>query len=63
MSNAQATVTAYLAAQKKTTNKDLAAEWTLIEELYNEKCEFCVFYTCDVINALILCIFIGCGTS
>ncbi|ALC47806.1 Rpn9 [Drosophila busckii] len=37
MSNAQATVTAYLAAQKKTANKDLAAEWTLIEELYNEK--------------------------
>ncbi|XP_017111333.1 26S proteasome non-ATPase regulatory subunit 13 [Drosophila elegans] len=37
MSNQQATVTAYLAAQKKTTNKDLAAEWTLIEELYNEK--------------------------
>ncbi|TDG47541.1 hypothetical protein AWZ03_005980 [Drosophila navojoa] len=37
MSNTQATVTAYLAAQKKTTNKDLAAEWTLIEELYNEK--------------------------
>ncbi|KAH8385728.1 26S proteasome non-ATPase regulatory subunit 13 [Drosophila serrata] len=37
MSNAQATVTAYLATQKKTTNKDLAAEWTLIEELYNEK--------------------------
>ncbi|KAH8312824.1 hypothetical protein KR044_013095 [Drosophila immigrans] len=37
MSNPQATVTAYLAAQKKTTNKDLAAEWTLIEELHNEK--------------------------
>lgn len=37
MSSAQATVTAYLATQKKTTNKDLAAEWTLIEELYNEK--------------------------
>ncbi|KAL7727682.1 hypothetical protein ACLKA6_013278 [Drosophila palustris] len=37
MSSTQATVTAYLAAQKKTTNKDLAAEWTLIEELYNEK--------------------------
>ncbi|KAH8417876.1 hypothetical protein KR222_007540 [Zaprionus bogoriensis] len=37
MSNTQATVTAYLAAQKKTTNKELAAEWTLIEELYNEK--------------------------
>ncbi|XP_016973754.2 26S proteasome non-ATPase regulatory subunit 13 [Drosophila rhopaloa] len=37
MSNPQATVTAYLAAQKKTSNKDLAAEWTLIEELYNEK--------------------------
>ncbi|XP_017084156.1 26S proteasome non-ATPase regulatory subunit 13 [Drosophila eugracilis] len=37
MSNPQANVTAYLAAQKKTTNKDLAAEWTLIEELYNEK--------------------------
>ncbi|XP_023175805.1 26S proteasome non-ATPase regulatory subunit 13-like [Drosophila hydei] len=37
MSNTQATVTAYLAAQKKTTNKELAAEWTLIEELHNEK--------------------------
>lgn len=37
MSSTQATVTAYLAAQKKTTNKDLAAEWTLIEELHNEK--------------------------
>ncbi|XP_016927112.3 26S proteasome non-ATPase regulatory subunit 13 [Drosophila suzukii] len=37
MSNPQANVTAYLAAQKKTTNKELAAEWTLIEELYNEK--------------------------
>ncbi|XP_001357827.1 26S proteasome non-ATPase regulatory subunit 13 [Drosophila pseudoobscura] len=37
MSNTQATVTAYLALQKKTTNKDLAAEWTLIEELHNEK--------------------------
>ncbi|XP_034486848.1 26S proteasome non-ATPase regulatory subunit 13 [Drosophila innubila] len=37
MSSTQATVTAYLAAQKKTTNKELAAEWTLIEELYNEK--------------------------
>lgn len=43
MSNTQATVTAYLAAQKKTTNKDLAAEWTLIEELYNEKCEYRCF--------------------
>ncbi|XP_022209396.1 26S proteasome non-ATPase regulatory subunit 13 [Drosophila obscura] len=37
MANTQATVTAYLALQKKTTNKDLAAEWTLIEELHNEK--------------------------
>ncbi|XP_030370322.1 26S proteasome non-ATPase regulatory subunit 13 [Scaptodrosophila lebanonensis] len=37
MSNTQTTVTAYLAAQKKTTDKDLAAEWTIIEELYNEK--------------------------
>ncbi|KAH8381859.1 hypothetical protein KR009_000662 [Drosophila setifemur] len=37
MSNTQATVTAYLAAQKKTTNKELAAEWTLLEELHNEK--------------------------
>ncbi|KAH8278995.1 hypothetical protein KR018_012144 [Drosophila ironensis] len=37
MSNPQATLTAYLATQKKTANKELAAEWTLIEELYNEK--------------------------
>ncbi|XP_033164191.1 26S proteasome non-ATPase regulatory subunit 13 [Drosophila mauritiana] len=37
MSNPQPNVTAYLATQKKTTNKELAAEWTLIEELYNEK--------------------------
>ncbi|XP_037944898.1 26S proteasome non-ATPase regulatory subunit 13-like [Teleopsis dalmanni] len=37
MSSGTANVTAYLAAQKKTANKDLAAEWTTIEELYNEK--------------------------
>lgn len=30
-------VTAYLAEQKKTTDKELATEWTQIEELYNEK--------------------------
>lgn len=30
-------VAGYLAEQKKTTDKDLAAEWTEIEELYNEK--------------------------
>lgn len=29
--------TAYLAEQKKVTNKELATEWVLIEELYNEK--------------------------
>lgn len=34
---ASATVAAYLTEQKKNTNKELAAEWTLIEELYNEK--------------------------
>lgn len=27
----------YLAEQKKTTNKELAADWTQLEELYNEK--------------------------
>lgn len=32
-----ANVTSYLAEQKKTTDKELAAEWTQIEELYNEK--------------------------
>ncbi|XP_001649990.2 26S proteasome non-ATPase regulatory subunit 13 [Aedes aegypti] len=30
-------VAGYLAEQKKTTDKELAAEWTQIEELYNEK--------------------------
>ncbi|CAD7084982.1 unnamed protein product [Hermetia illucens] len=30
-------VSAYLATQKKTPNKELAAEWTQIEDLYNEK--------------------------
>uniref|UniRef100_A0A8W7PP43 26S proteasome non-ATPase regulatory subunit 13 n=1 Tax=Anopheles coluzzii TaxID=1518534 RepID=A0A8W7PP43_ANOCL len=30
-------VASYLAEQKKTTDKDLAAEWTVLEELYNEK--------------------------
>lgn len=35
MSNAN--VTTFLADQKKTTDKELAAEWTQIEELYNEK--------------------------
>jgi len=29
--------TAYLAEQKKVTNKELATEWVTIEELYNEK--------------------------
>lgn len=32
-----ANVTTYLAAQKKTANKDLAADWTTLEDLYNEK--------------------------
>ena len=32
-----ANVTAYLATQKKTANKKLAAEWTNLEDLYNEK--------------------------
>lgn len=27
----------YLNEQKKTNNKELAAEWTQLEELYNEK--------------------------
>lgn len=30
-------VAAYLAEQKKNENQELAAEWTAIEELYNEK--------------------------
>lgn len=30
-------VLAYIAEQKKSPNKDLAAEWTDIEELYTEK--------------------------
>jgi hypothetical protein len=31
------TATLYLAEQKKNPNQELAAEWGLIEELYNEK--------------------------
>lgn len=30
-------VAGYLANQKKTTNKELAAEWAALEDLYNEK--------------------------
>lgn len=33
----QAVVTNYLNEQKRTTDKDLAAEWGVMEELYNEK--------------------------
>ncbi|XP_055848251.1 26S proteasome non-ATPase regulatory subunit 13 [Episyrphus balteatus] len=32
-----ANVSTYLSTQKKTTNKELASEWTTIEDLYNEK--------------------------
>jgi hypothetical protein len=31
------TVALYLAEQKKNPNQELAAEWGIIEELYNEK--------------------------
>lgn len=34
---AQAAVVNYLSEQKRTTDKDLAAEWGVMEELYNEK--------------------------
>lgn len=30
-------VLSYLAEQKKSSNKDLASDWTEIEELYTEK--------------------------
>lgn len=30
-------VSTYLAKQKKTTNREVANEWTTIEDLYNEK--------------------------
>lgn len=30
-------VVKYLAEQKKTTDKELAAEWAQLEEFYNEK--------------------------
>lgn len=32
-----AIVTNYLSEQKRTTDKELAAEWGVLEELYNEK--------------------------
>lgn len=34
---ASSTASNYLAEQKKTTDKELAADWTQIEEYYNEK--------------------------
>lgn len=37
MSNPSPSVLAFLAEQKKTANKDLASDWTEIEELYTEK--------------------------
>lgn len=33
----QAAVVNYLNEQKRTGDKDLAAEWGIMEELYNEK--------------------------
>jgi 26S proteasome regulatory subunit N9 len=33
----QAVVTNYLSEQKRTTDKELAEEWGIMEELYNEK--------------------------
>lgn len=33
----QAGVVNFLSEQKRTTDKDLAAEWGTMEELYNEK--------------------------
>lgn len=33
----QAAVVNYLNEQKRTSDKDLAAEWGIMEELYNEK--------------------------
>lgn len=54
MSNPQPNVTAYLATQKKTTNKELAAEWTLIEELYNEKLDLGFKFQFSSCNTIIL---------
>jgi 26S proteasome regulatory subunit N9 len=34
---AQNAVATYLSDQKRTTDKELAAEWGIMEELYNEK--------------------------
>lgn len=34
---AQAGVANFLSEQKRTTDKELAAEWGIMEELYNEK--------------------------
>lgn len=34
---AQTGVATYLSDQKRTTDKELAAEWGIMEELYNEK--------------------------
>ena len=46
-----ALVTSYLANQKKTADKDLADEWTKIEELYNESTiKFTTFVHHDSMN-------------
>lgn len=37
MAASSPSVLAYLAEQKKNANKDLASDWTEIEELYTEK--------------------------
>lgn len=34
---AQAGVSAFLSEQKRSTDKEIAAEWGIMEELYNEK--------------------------
>jgi len=37
MSTSSANVSAYLSKQKRSTNKEVAAEWTTLDELYNDK--------------------------
>jgi len=37
MSTSNANVSAYLSKQKRSTNKEVAAEWTTLDELYNDK--------------------------
>lgn len=63
---AQSGVVNYLNEQKQTPDKDLAAEWGVMEELYNEKWVVFVFRLVDEWNLMkipSMALFPGCGMN